>query len=676
MVIGLLATLITVAVGAVLGIVSGYIGGRFDDVTMRIADFFLVLPTFVLAIILTSIIRDVLGTGSKEIAGIRLSLLVIVVVIGITSWSSTARIIRSQTLSLRERAFVDRARVIGASSGHIMRRHILPNVMNLIIANAVLTFAGAILTETTLSFVGLGDPFQPSWGQLLEAARSKSARRARELVVLRPAGRGRGPRRVRVHAPWQRPRRHPQPAAAERPMTLPDAVPQRRHCGRARQRAWPAAASGRCRRRQTRTRRSSSVEHLTTHFRLPNATVHAVDDVSFTLNDGEALGIAGESGCGKTTTALSLVRLLPANARIVERIGAAVRDRPRSEVAERPSALPLARDRDRLPGRDERAQPGPSGPGPDRRAAGGAARRAAARGAQAGRRAARARRHPARPRLGVPARAVGRDAPADDDRDGARLRPGGDHRRRAHDGARRHGPGPDPRALRAAPPRARAVADPHHARPVGHRRDVRSGARHVCRQGRRGGAGRDRLRQSAPPVHREAPGRLPEHPCGPTDARGHPRPAAGPPRAAEGLSVRGALPDGPGRLPRGGAARGHAPGRRAGRLPPLAGGFRRGHAGVDHPDPRRGGHRRRRRRRRTGTGAGAAHDRATTSSGSRASRSTSRSAPGSATASGDAPAASSGRSTGSTSRSGAARSWASSANPARARRRPAGSSRS
>ena len=175
MIIGFLATIVTVAVGAVLGIVSGYVGGRFDSVTMRVADFFLVLPTFVLAIILTAIIRDVVGTGSKEILGIRLSLLVIVVVIGITSWSSTARIIRAQTLSLRERAFVDRARVIGGSGAHIMRRHILPNVMNLIIANAVLTFAGAILTETTLSFVGLGDPFQPSWGQLLDASQDTGA---------------------------------------------------------------------------------------------------------------------------------------------------------------------------------------------------------------------------------------------------------------------------------------------------------------------------------------------------------------------------------------------------------------------------------------------------------------------------------------------------------------------
>jgi peptide/nickel transport system permease protein len=175
MLIGLLATVITVAFGVVLGIASGYIGGKLDSVTMRVADFFLVLPTFVLAIILTAIIRDVIGTGSKEVLGIRLSLIVIVIVIGITSWSSTARIIRAQTLSLKERAFVDRSRAIGAGDIHIMRRHILPNVMNLIIANAVLTFAGAILTETTLSFVGLGDPFQPSWGQLLDASQGAGA---------------------------------------------------------------------------------------------------------------------------------------------------------------------------------------------------------------------------------------------------------------------------------------------------------------------------------------------------------------------------------------------------------------------------------------------------------------------------------------------------------------------
>ena len=174
MVIGLLATVITVAIGALLGIVSGFIGGVVDTVLMRITDFFLVLPTFVLALILAPILLDIIGTQA-EVFGMRMTLVVIVVVIGITSWASTARIIRSQTLSLRERAFVDRARVVGAGPGWIMRRHILPNVLNLIVANTVLTFAGAVLTETTLSFIGLGDPFQPSWGQLLNQAQVDGA---------------------------------------------------------------------------------------------------------------------------------------------------------------------------------------------------------------------------------------------------------------------------------------------------------------------------------------------------------------------------------------------------------------------------------------------------------------------------------------------------------------------
>ena len=174
MTIGFLAPIITIFLGAVIGIVSGFRGGWVDTGLMRLTDFFLILPTFVLAVLLAPIILDIVGDDA-EIAGIKAKLIVIVVVIGLTSWASTARIIRSQTLSVKERMFVDRARVIGGGPGHIMRRHILPNVTNLIVANTVLTFAAAIFTETTLAFIGLGDPFAPSWGQLLNAAQAIGA---------------------------------------------------------------------------------------------------------------------------------------------------------------------------------------------------------------------------------------------------------------------------------------------------------------------------------------------------------------------------------------------------------------------------------------------------------------------------------------------------------------------
>lgn len=174
MTIGFLATVITIVVGAVIGIVAGYLGGLTDTILMRLTDFFLVLPTFVLAIILAPIILELIGVDA-EFFGIRATLLVIIVVIGFTSWATTARIIRSQVLSVKERMFVDRARVIGSGSGRIMRRHIFPNVVNLIVAQTVLTFATAVFTETTLSFIGLGDPFQPSWGEILNSAQSTGA---------------------------------------------------------------------------------------------------------------------------------------------------------------------------------------------------------------------------------------------------------------------------------------------------------------------------------------------------------------------------------------------------------------------------------------------------------------------------------------------------------------------
>ena len=172
--IGLMATVVTIVIGAVIGIVAGFVGGTVDNLLMRLSDFFLVLPTVVLALILAPIMLDVIGPQA-ELFGIRSTLLVVVIVIGLTSWATTARVIRSQVLSLKERMFVDRARVIGSGSGRIMRRHILPNVVNLIVAQSVLTFATAVFTETTLAFIGLGDPAAPSWGQLLNQAQTAGA---------------------------------------------------------------------------------------------------------------------------------------------------------------------------------------------------------------------------------------------------------------------------------------------------------------------------------------------------------------------------------------------------------------------------------------------------------------------------------------------------------------------
>lgn len=174
MTIGLMATVITVVVGVGVGVISGFLGGRWDAFLMWLTDVFLVLPNLVLAIALAPILLDLVGDNA-ELFGIRATLLVIVVVIGLTSWATTARVIRSQVLSLKERAFVDRARVIGTGPGRIMLLHILPNIVNLIVAQAVLTFAYAVFTETSLSFIGLGDPFTPSWGQILNAAQDAGA---------------------------------------------------------------------------------------------------------------------------------------------------------------------------------------------------------------------------------------------------------------------------------------------------------------------------------------------------------------------------------------------------------------------------------------------------------------------------------------------------------------------
>jgi peptide/nickel transport system permease protein len=159
--VGFLATAISMLIGSLVGIGSGYIGGWIEVVLMRVTDWFLVIPFFPLAIVLAAI----LGRG----------LFVIAFVIGITTWPGTARVVRAQVLTLKERPYVERARALGASNRQIVARHVLPNVFPLIFANTTLVVAVAILTEAALSFVGLGDPFSISWGSILESAFAEGA---------------------------------------------------------------------------------------------------------------------------------------------------------------------------------------------------------------------------------------------------------------------------------------------------------------------------------------------------------------------------------------------------------------------------------------------------------------------------------------------------------------------
>jgi peptide/nickel transport system permease protein len=152
--VGLLATAIAMGLGSLIGIIAGYFGRWPETVLMRLTDWFLVIPFLPLAIVLASILGQ--------------SLAVIIFVIGVTSWPSTARIVRAQVLSVKTRPYVERAQALGAGTWHLVSRHILPNVGPLILANTVLTVAIAILSETTLSFLGLGDPLSISWGTILE----------------------------------------------------------------------------------------------------------------------------------------------------------------------------------------------------------------------------------------------------------------------------------------------------------------------------------------------------------------------------------------------------------------------------------------------------------------------------------------------------------------------------
>ncbi|MEU8271300.1 ABC transporter permease [Sphaerisporangium sp. NPDC049002] len=172
--VGLAATVIAMVIGTAIGVMAGFYSGRLRSILNAVSDWFLVIPFLPLAIVMATI----LGA----------SLLNIIIVIGVTSWPGTARLVSAQTLSVRERPYMERARALGASDWHQMTRHVLPNVMPLVMAHVVLTVSIAILSETTLSFLGLGDPTRPSWGYILDHAFSTGAMTNNEWWFVMPPG--------------------------------------------------------------------------------------------------------------------------------------------------------------------------------------------------------------------------------------------------------------------------------------------------------------------------------------------------------------------------------------------------------------------------------------------------------------------------------------------------------
>jgi peptide/nickel transport system permease protein len=174
--VGLTATILAVLIGSIVGIAAGFFGGWTGGVLMRVTEWFLVIPFLPLAIVLAAI----LGPSVKNI----------ILVIGITSWPFPARLIRAQVLTLKQRDYVDRSRALGASNWHLMTRHILPAVSPVILATATLTVPIVILSEATLSFLGLGDPLNPSWGKLLDDAFETGAITAEAWWTFGPPGLG------------------------------------------------------------------------------------------------------------------------------------------------------------------------------------------------------------------------------------------------------------------------------------------------------------------------------------------------------------------------------------------------------------------------------------------------------------------------------------------------------
>jgi peptide/nickel transport system permease protein len=166
--IGIATMLVAITLGTLIGATAGYYGGRIDNLLMRFTDYVLSLPQLFMLLIFAQLMRS---TNNPALSG---GPFPIVFIVGVLAWTGTARLVRGQFLSLKAKEFVDAARMSGAGNLRIMWRHILPNAASPIIVSATLRVGSAILTESTLSFLGFGvQPPTPTWGNMLKNAQSQ-----------------------------------------------------------------------------------------------------------------------------------------------------------------------------------------------------------------------------------------------------------------------------------------------------------------------------------------------------------------------------------------------------------------------------------------------------------------------------------------------------------------------
>jgi peptide/nickel transport system permease protein len=159
--VGFSAALLSVVIGTLIGITAAHFGGWVSATLLRFTDFFLVLPSLILAIALSAVLPKGVGT--------------IIVAIGLTAWPSTARLVRAQTLTIESRPYIERSHALGGGHLHVIGKHVLPGVMPLVLANTTLVVGNAVIADATLSFLGVGDPNSVTWGLVLESALNNGA---------------------------------------------------------------------------------------------------------------------------------------------------------------------------------------------------------------------------------------------------------------------------------------------------------------------------------------------------------------------------------------------------------------------------------------------------------------------------------------------------------------------